>query len=191
MTKGAALRTTLAIATLLAAGSAAAHPGHLAEGWGAGFAHPLSGADHALAAIAVGLWAAQLGRRAMLAVPAAFVGAMALGAVAAFAAIELPFVEAGIAVSMLVVGLLVALAVRLPLAAGAALAASFAVLHGYAHGGELPVLASQARYVAGFAGSTLILLAAGVAAGRLMLASDVRLAGACVAVTGLALVAAV
>ena len=139
---------------LVAAPLAQAHPGH--EGhdftwdFSGGFAHPLSGWDHLLAMIAVGLWAAQLGGRARWLVPSAFVGVMALGAALGHAGLMFPGVEQGIAASVLVLGLLIATAVRLPVAAGMALVGLFAGFHGIAHGAEMPATAGGLSYGAGF-----------------------------------------
>lgn len=130
----------------------------------AGFTHPLFGTDHVLAMVAVGLWAAMLGGRAVWAVPAAFVGVMALGFAASFAGIDLPFVEPTILASVVAIGLLVALAVPVPLGAGMAVVGFFAFFHGYAHGGEMGE-ATAFGYAAGFAVATALLHAAGVGLG--------------------------
>jgi len=129
----------------------------------AGFTHPLSGADHMLAMVAVGLWAATLGRRAVLALPAAFVSVMVLGFAASFAGIDLPFVEPMILASVVVVGLMVALAVPVPVYMGAALVGIFAFFHGHAHGGEMGE-ATTIGYAAGFSLATAFLHAAGITA---------------------------
>ena len=130
----------------------------------AGFSHPLFGADHILAMIAVGLWAWQIGGRAVALVPAAFVGTMLLGFALALAGVSLPFVEPAILASVVALGLLVALAVRLPVAGSAAVVAAFALFHGHAHGGEIGA-ATQFAYGAGFALATALLHAAGIALG--------------------------
>ncbi|WP_422662598.1 HupE/UreJ family protein [Rudaea sp.] len=128
-----------ALAAVLAglAANAYAHPGHSAySGLLAGFAHPLSGTDHLLAMFAVGIWAAQLGGRALWAVPLAFVSVMTIGAAAAMTAhagIGAGAIESGVAASLLALGLLVFRAQRLPLAAAVALVGLFAWFHGAAH----------------------------------------------------------
>jgi urease accessory protein len=146
-----------------------AHPGHeghdLTWDFNGGFAHPVSGWDHLLAMIAVGLWAAQLGGRARWLVPAAFVGVMTLGAVAGQAGLMFPGIEQGIAASVFVLGLLIAAAVRLPVAAGMALVGVFAIFHGLAHGAEMPATAGGLSYGAGFVAATVLLHAAGVGLG--------------------------
>lgn len=161
-----------AAAALLFPALAHAHPGHdgheLTWDFSAGAAHPLSGLDHLLAMVAVGLWAAQLGGRARWLVPAAFVGVMALGgALGQSGVVVVPGVEQGIAASVLVLGLLIAAAVRLPVAAGMALVGGFAVFHGFVHGAEMPAAASGLSYGAGFVAATALLHTAGVGLGLL------------------------
>lgn len=133
----------------------------------AGLSHPLSGADHMLAMIAVGLWAAQIGGRARWAVPASFVSLMALGFVLALVGAPLPFVEPGILASVIGLGLLVALAVRVPTAISAAVVGVFALFHGYAHGGELGA-ATALSFGLGFIVSTALLHAVGLGLGMLI-----------------------
>lgn len=130
----------------------------------AGVTHPLSGADHMLAMIAVGLWAAQIGGKARWAMPAAFVSLMALGFVLALAGASLPFVEPGILASVIGLGLLVALAVRVPTVISAAIVGVFALFHGHAHGGELGS-ATAVTFGLGFIVATALLHAAGVGLG--------------------------
>ena len=150
---------------LLSAGPAFAHLDPVEHGsFAAGFTHPLFGTDHVLAMVAVGLWAAMLGGRAVWAVPAAFVGVMALGFASSFAGIALPFVEPTILASVVAIGFLVALAVPVPVGVGMAVVGFFALFHGYAHGGEMGE-ATALRYAAGFAVATALLHAAGVGAG--------------------------
>lgn len=156
----------------------------------AGLSHPLSGADHILAMVAVGLWASQIGGRALVAVPAAFVGTMALGFLLAVSGIEIPFVEPAILASVIGLGLLVATAARLPVAASAAVVGLFALFHGHAHGGELGA-AGAIQFGLGFLVATAALHAAGVglgiALGR-MGPLVTRLLGVVTAVGGAALV---
>ena len=180
---------TLALVALcLFAGTASAHTGdHPAAGFAAGLTHPLLGLDHLLAMIAIGLWAAQQGGRALWAVPAAFAGAMALGGGLAWSGIALPHSEIAVALSVLVLGLLIASRRQWAVAAGMALAAGFALFHGYAHGLEMPPAASPAPYVLGFVLATLGLHGVGIAA-SLSGCRAVRMAGAGIAATGLALV---
>lgn len=143
---------------------------HLAPGehgsFAAGFSHPLFGADHILAMVAVGLWAAQIGGRAMWAVPASFVALMLAGFGLALAGVPLPFVEPAILASVVALGLLVALAVRVPAGVGAAVVGLFALFHGHAHGGEIGS-ATALAYGAGFALATTLLHGAGIGLGLL------------------------
>jgi urease accessory protein len=175
---------------------AQAHPGHdghdLTWDFSGGFAHPLSGWDHLLAMIAVGLWAAQLGGRARWLVPAAFVTVMALGAALGRTGAIFPGVEQGIAASVLVLGLLIAAAVRLPVTAGMTLVGVFAIFHGFAHGVEMPATAGGLLYGAGFVVATALLHAIGVGLGVLAArtsANATKLAGWAIAASGVMLFA--
>ena len=180
--------TILAVVGLLLAQSVGAHVIGDSGGWSSGFTHPFLGADHVLAMLAVGFWAAQTGGRAQWAVPAAFIVMMGGGGLLGILGFPLPAVEAGVAASVLALGLLVALAVRLPLAAGMALAGGFALFHGHSHGTELPAMASPFAYAGGFLLATALMLASGVVAGRALGAKFLRVAGVCVAVAGAAFV---
>ena len=181
-----------AILALSVAGTAQAHIiSAQGGGLGAGFAHPFTGLDHMLAMIAVGLWASQLGGRARWAVPLAFMGAMMVGAGLALAGVRLPMVATGIASSVLVLGLLIAFAARLPVAMSAILVGAFAVFHGHAHGNELPQAASEALYGAGFLLATGALHVFGLALGaqmhRLLKPAWLRALGSGIAAAGLVL----
>ncbi len=160
-----ALRSVLVSLALLP-GAAFAHTGagHT-HGFVHGFAHPIGGLDHLLAMVAVGRLAAYLGGRALWLVPATFVGVMALGGLLGVSGAALPYVELGIALSVVVLGLLVALRWNFPVAAAMAIAAVFAVFHGYAHGTELPENASGLAYGIGFMIATAVLHLAGIAIG--------------------------
>lgn len=153
-------------ATLIAALAATPAAAHLPPGeYGsflAGATHPLFGLDHVLAMIAVGLWAAQTGGRAVWWVPTAFVLAMIAGFLGALAGLPLPFVEPAILASIIVLGLVVALALRPSPPFAMALVAAFALFHGHAHGGELGG-AQALQFGLGFALATAILHAAGIA----------------------------
>jgi urease accessory protein len=162
----------------------------------AGFSHPLFGLDHILVMVAVGLWAAVIGGRALIVVPAAFVSTMVVGYLLSLTGLELPFVEPIILSSVVALGLLVAAAIRLPVAAGAVLVGLFALFHGYAHGGELGIAAAL-PFGIGFTITTALLHAAGIGIG-LLLGSGIgigeawgkmvtRVLGAIAALTGLAL----
>ena len=130
----------------------------------AGISHPLFGLDHILAMVAVGLWAALLGGRAVWLVPAAFVGTMMAGFAVALAGLGLPFVEPVIAASVVVLGLLALVALQVPTAIGMVMVGFFAFFHGYAHGGELGE-AGALSFCIGFAISTAFLHALGVGIG--------------------------
>ncbi|ESY87637.1 HupE/UreJ family protein [Mesorhizobium australicum] len=131
----------------------------------AGFTHPLSGLDHMTVMLAVGLWAALKGGKAIWVWPAAFVGVMLGGAALGMAHVPLPFVEPGILASVVALGLLVALAVDLPVSAGVAIIGLFALFHGHAHGTEVPENAGGLEYMVGFAVATVLLHAIGIAVG--------------------------
>lgn len=177
----------LALPTLAHAHTGAGH----FHGFGDGVAHPIFGLDHLLAMVAVGLWAAQLGGRAVWAVPASFVAVMALGGILGMAGLQLPMVETGILTSVLLLGLLIAFAVRLPLWASASVVGFFALFHGFAHGAEMPETGSGYLYAAGFILATSALHAVGVGLGVAMkkvpFAPALRVAGALVLVAGVLL----
>jgi urease accessory protein len=157
----------------------------------AGFSHPLFGLDHILVMVAVGLWAAQIGGKALWGVPAAFVTTMAVGFGLALAGIDLPFVEPAILASVVALGLLVAMAVKLDTAASAAIVATFALFPGHAHGGELGS-AGAFEFGVGFVVATALLHIAGIGFGLGIArlsggAIAARILGAITALTGLVL----
>jgi len=169
-----------------------------AAGFVHGFAHPVTGLDHVLAMVLVGVFAFQLGGRALWLVPATFVGVMALGGALGVAGIGLPFVEAGIALSVIVLGAVVALRVQAPTALAMAVVGLFAIFHGHAHGSEIPETAAGAAYGLGFLIATGSLHAAGIGLGFLLGwaaerkgAFVVRAAGAAAAVAGVAILAGI
>lgn len=155
------IKTLIAAATLGAAsGTALAHPGHEVASFATGFAHPFGGLDHLLAMFAVGLYAARQPGAARWALPGGFVLAMLAGAGLGAAGVAMPAVESGIALSVLLLGLMIALAARLPLAASLPMVAAFALFHGFAHHAEKGG-AALAVYAMGFALATAVLHAAG------------------------------
>ncbi len=190
-----AFRWVLLLGVLLAPALAEAHPiGMHATGMGMGFLHPLTGLDHLCAMVAVGLWASQRGGRSLWMIPLAFVGVMTLGGILGVAGVALPFVEKGIMASVLVLGVLVAAAVRLPLVASVLLVGLFALFHGHAHGAEMPATASGATYALGFALSTASLHLVGIGIGlasRRFLTTEkvVRYAGGAIAAYGAYMIA--
>lgn len=168
MRTGAVASVLFLGATAAFAPAALAHAGGPAhDGFAAGLSHPFTGLDHVLAIGAVGLWAAQRGGRAARVLPFVFLLAMALGAVLGTIGLALPGIETGIAISCLVLGACVAAEVRVGTAAATGLVAAFAVLHGHAHGTELPAGASVVGYGTGFLAATASLLALGGALGSL------------------------
>ena len=193
------MRTVLKLGALTLVGAllptaALAHTGiGAAGGFAHGFWHPVGGFDHVLAMVAVGAFAVRLGGRAVWLVPAAFVAMMAVGGLAGMERIRLPFVETGVALSVVVLGLAVALQWKLPVAAASALVGLFAIFHGHAHGSEMPIDASGLAYAAGFMLATASLHVAGIglglAAGRIGARSRLALlgSGGAMALAGVAL----
>ncbi len=175
---------------LLAPLPALAHPGDAAaHGLWAGLLHPVGGLDHVLAMVTVGLWAGLGGGAARWLLPAGFLGGMALGGVLGMSGVGLPVVEAGILASVVILGALVAAAVRLPAAPALALVGLAGLLHGHAHGTELAEGAGALAYAAGFLLATAGLHAAGLLgawrAGEGQARLAVRLAGGAAAVVGM------
>ena len=169
---------------------AAAHPGHGATDAAAGFLHPLTGLDHVMAMLSVGAWSALIGGTRIWLWPLAFVSAMVLGGELAHLGVAIPFVEQGIATSLVVIGVFLALAVNAPVWSGAALIAAFALFHGHAHGTEAAG-AEWLPYMAGFAAATASLHLGGISIARGLISAfsavPVRLIGAASAATGIAL----
>ena len=159
-----------------------------------GLAHPLTGIDHICAMIAVGLWAAQRGGRALWAVPLTFVTVMAVGGALGMAGLAIPFAEKGIVLSVLMLGVLIAASIRLPLIASTLIVALFAVFHGHAHGVEMSDTASGLVYGAGFVLATACLHLGGIGLGMLTQKVSapyfVRIAGGAIAGCGMYLMLA-
>jgi urease accessory protein len=148
---------------LLGAGPAWAHEAQgVAGGFASGFLHPIAGPDHVIAMVAVGLWGAFLGRPAVWLLPVVFPLVMAFGGALGVLGVPLPAVEVGIAASAIVLGAMVALALKPPLWVAAAIVGAFAIFHGHAHGTELPEAASPLAYSLGFVIATGLLHAAGI-----------------------------
>ena len=185
-------RFPTAIILMLASSVAFAHPGHNVSGLAAGLMHPFTGMDHLLAMVAVGLWAARGGNRKVWLLPATFMTTLVLGAVIAMQWPSLPMVETGIAVSVLALGLLVSLSMQLPAMPSVAIIALFGLLHGYAHGLELPESAAPAAYALGFLAATASLHLGGIAVGiasRHRYARLSRILGSVIAISGAFLLA--
>ena len=177
------------MAALLPLGAAAHEESGQAAGFLAGLSHPVSGLDHVLAMVAVGLWGAVLGPPALWVLPVAFPLVMALGGLLGLLGVPVPGVEIGIAVSAIVLGAMVLAEVRPPLWLAALIVACFAVFHGHAHGRELPAGASALLYSLGFVAATGLLHAAGIVLGLAHRWSvgrkALRVAGGGVALAGL------
>lgn len=163
-------------------------PGHT-HGFSNGLSHPLTGLDHICAMVAVGLWAAQRGGRALWLVPATFISVMIIGGVLGMGGMRIPFVEQGIAASVLILGIFIAVAVRLPLAASVVIVGLFALFHGYAHGAETSETASGLNYAVGFiivtASLHLVGITLGLAAKKFVSIPSIRFAGGAIAACGL------
>ncbi len=178
--RSASLRQALLImpALLLTAGLAAAHPGHdhaHGAGFAAGLAHPLLGFDHLLAMLAVGLWSLRQSRAFSISAPLLAAVGMLLGAGLAWGGFALPGVEFGIAMSVLLAGVLVAALVKVPAGIGAGVVVLFMLFHGHAHGSEMPHGASTLAYLAGFTLATLVITYMGRTAGAFLMAREHRL----------------
>lgn len=173
---------------LLNADPAFAHEAQGAGGLITGFLHPLSGPDHIAAMVAVGLWGVFLGAPAIWLLPIVFPLVMAFGGALGVMGVPVPMVETGIAASAVVLGLMVALALRPPLWVAAILVGAFAIFHGHAHGTELPEFATPLAYSVGFVVATGLLHLAGIAFGLLVKlpygAIAVRAGGALIALAG-------
>ncbi|HUG61505.1 MAG TPA: HupE/UreJ family protein [Methylomirabilota bacterium] len=187
MTTIRSARLPLALLAAALPATAFAHPGgdHV-HSFVAGLEHPVFGLDHLAAMVAVGMIAVRAGGRAVAAVPAAFVAAMVVGAALGLQGLAVPAAETGIALSLVVLGAVVALYRPLPLPIAAALVASFGLAHGFAHGAEAPVGGSGLGYPAGFVLATAALHASGVAAGLALAgrSSMLRAAGVATAAFG-------
>jgi urease accessory protein len=139
-----------------------------AGGFSSGFGHPLTGLDHIVAMVAVGLWGAFLGGRAMWMLPVVFPMVMAVGGALGVIGVALPGVESGIALSGVVMGLMITLAARPPVWVAAVIVGVFAIFHGHAHGAEMPESSNALAFAAGFVISTGLLHLAGIAFGLLV-----------------------
>lgn len=166
MTTKAFALALLAAAAALMPTVALAHTGHgAASGFLHGLAHPVGGLDHVLAMVMAGVLAWQIGGRALWLVPLTFVSVMAVGGALGAAGIMVPAVELGIALSVVVLGTVVAFGAKAPLVVLLALVGVFAVFHGHAHGSELPADASGLGYGLGFLIATALLHLAGIGLG--------------------------
>tara|TARA_R110000737_G_scaffold38792_1_gene58643 strand:- start:611 stop:1201 length:591 start_codon:yes stop_codon:yes gene_type:complete len=178
----------LSLTFALSAVAAQAHTGLAEGGFVSGFTHPILGWDHVIAMVAVGLWGAFLGAPAIWALPIVFPMVMAFGGALGILGVPLPAVETGIALSGVVLGLLVAFAVRAPLWVAGLIVGVFAVFHGHAHGTELPSAANPLAYGIGFVLATGLLHLIGIGFGFLTSSRGGRIAvrtiGALIAAMG-------
>lgn len=168
-------KTLLTTALMLTSASAMAHPGHGETGFASGLLHPMLGLDHLLAMAAIGFWGLRQSTTLKRGTPLFMIGGMFLGAGLAFAGLSIPGVETGIALTVMLAGVLIATLARLPTAIGGSLVAAFMVFHGYAHAVEMPLGAHFAAYMAGFALTTVAIAFAGRGLGALLVQSDNRL----------------
>ena len=186
----APIRSTAALLALVAALPAHAHVGQgdVTGGLVVGFLHPMLGFDHVVAMVAVGIWGAQLGRPAIWVLPVTFPLVMALGGVLGVLGVPIPGVEIGVAASAIVLGAMIAFAVRPPLSLAGLIVALFAIFHGYAHGAELPASANAVSYAFGFVVATGLLHAIGILIGAVKRWQSgpalLRLAGTLIAFVG-------
>jgi urease accessory protein len=186
----------MAIGLMLTATAAIAHPGHGAHvhsDFLSGLLHPMMGLDHLLAMAAIGFWSIRQSATMKRGAPLFVVGGMILGSAIAWAGVSLAGVETGIAMSVLLAGVLIATMAKLPTAVGGTLVALFMLTHGYAHGAEMAAGANLLSYMAGFVVATLAITFAGRGLGALMLKADNRVSralGGVVAVIGGVLAAA-
>jgi urease accessory protein len=154
---------------VLFAGSASAHEGAgISGGFFSGFMHPILGWDHVVAMVAVGLWGAFLGSPAIWILPVVFPLVMAFGGALGVMGVPIPAIETGIAASAVVLGAMVAFAVRPPIWIAALIVGAFAIFHGHAHGTELPDAANPLAYSLGFVIATGLLHLSGIAFGLLV-----------------------
>ena len=191
MARRAVLPIVSALCLALLSQAAEAHSGPgLASGFWSGVLHPVTGWDHVVAMVAVGLWGAFLGRPAIWILPVVFPLVMAFGGGLGVLGVPLPHVETGIALSAVVLGLLVAAAARLPILWAGLIVGVFAIFHGHAHGTELPDATNAFAYALGFVVATGCLHVLGILFGLLTRwdngALAVRTGGAAVAAAGIA-----
>jgi urease accessory protein len=165
-----------------------------ANGFVHGFSHPFSGIDHVLAMVAVGAFAAHLGGKALWLVPLTFISVLAVAGLVATAGINLPVVEIGIGLSVVVLGLVLAFQLSLPIVTAMALVGFFAIFHGYSHGAEMPESAGGFAFGGGFVCATALLHAIGIGLGIKHLGSKysqtlVQVGGSAMALIGVAILA--
>lgn len=185
------LRGLTVLVLFAVSGTVAAHPGDSHASFAAAAFHPLSGADHLLAMLAIGLWSSLLGGAAIWKMPAMFVLALACGAFLGMHGIYLSPMEPLIALSVLLLGLCIAMAVQVRTPTGIAIVSLFALFHGHAHGTELPAAASGSLYLLGITVTSAALHLIGIGLGRALTQQPwlLRSGGAAIAGAGLWMVA--
>ncbi|WP_309043585.1 HupE/UreJ family protein [Marinobacter sediminicola] len=187
-------RVLMATGLMVTATAASAHAGHDAgSGFASGLLHPMQGLDHLLAMASIGFWSVRQSSTLKNSTPLFVIGGMILGAGIAWGGFSLPGLEAGIALSVLLAGILIATMAKPPTVVGGTLVAAFMVFHGFAHATEMPAGAALVAYLAGFSIATLALTFVGRGLGALMQRTDYRFArvlGGVVAATGALLAAA-
>lgn len=187
-TKSAVFRNGLALVLAAVPTLALAHTGAgSSTGFMRGFAHPIGGVDHVLAMVAVGIFAANLGGRKLWTVPSTFMTLLAVGGGAGIMGMPLPSVELGIALSIVALGLAIALRCEWPVAAAMTFVGIFAIFHGHAHGTETPVGASAVGYALGFVTATGLLHLSGLVFGIGVAAGGLRYSGQITQASGAAL----
>jgi len=188
--KNGAAAASICMIAMCFANSALAHAGadHGGGGFASGFTHPLLGPDHVIAMVAVGLWGVFLGAPAIWVLPIVFPLVMALGGAFGMIGVPIRGVEVGIAMSAVILGMCVTLALKPPLWMAAIVVGVFAIFHGYAHGAEMPIASDAASYALGFVIATGLLHLCGIAFGSLARwpvgKLAVRAAGLLIAVAG-------
>lgn len=174
--------------------TAFAHPQHGLSGssLGAGFSHPWFGLDHLLAMIAVGLLSVQIGGKAIWILPATFLGMMVVGGTIGMNGVQVQFVEYGIALSVVALGVALALGMAYPIVSAAIFLGVFGLMHGHAHGIEMPAMADAVWYASGVVGATALLHLVGIAVGLSVKnsrrwAPSLRLSGVAISLVGVCL----
>jgi len=159
----------IVLASLFVSETVLAHTGEgITGGLMSGFLHPVAGLDHVTAMVAVGILGAFLGRPAIWVLPVVFPLVMTIGGVLGLLGVSISYIEVGIAVSSIVLGLMILFALKPPLLIAAIIVAAFAIFHGYAHGTELPKAANALAYSVGFVVSTGLLHLVGIGIGELI-----------------------
>lgn len=184
------MRATLFLAAIALSTAVSAHGGTgLAGGLQSGILHPLTGLDHLLAMLAVGLWGAVLGKPLVYVLPVLFPILMVVGAVLGMAEVLLPMPQTAIALSVVTLGSCIGLAARPPVVLATAIVASFAIYHGYSHGRELPSALDPVGYSMGFTLATGFLHVCGIALGEMRAwpygTAAVRITGAAITLAGI------